>query len=53
LLPADKAPDYGAGWVAYAGQLRDHLDGREPADWWSAFGASRDRLRARLAELAR
>ena len=33
------------------GQLRDHLDGREGGDWWSDFGASRDRLRERLARL--
>ncbi|MGZ8745164.1 MAG: SRPBCC family protein [Nocardioides sp.] len=52
LLPPASAPEYGAGWAAYVGQLRDHLDGRESGDWWSAFGASRDRLRERLAGLA-
>ena len=30
-----KAPEYGAGWAAYVGQLRDHLDGREGGDWWA------------------
>ena len=52
LLTPARAPEYGAGWAAYVGQLRDHLEGREPGDWWSEFGASRDRLRERLAGLA-
>ena len=52
LLSRAKAPEYGAGWTAYVGQLRDHLDGRESGDWWSDFEAARDRLRERISELA-
>ena len=43
LLSRAKAPEYGAGWAAYVGQLRDHLEGRVGGDWWAEFGASRDR----------
>lgn len=50
LLSRAKAPEYGAGWAAYVGQLRDHLEGRVGGDWWAEFGASRDRLREQLAE---
>ena len=49
-LAPEKAPEYGAGWAAYVGQLRDHLAGREGGDWWAEFGASRDRLRGQLAD---
>lgn len=51
LLPREKAPEYGAGWTAYLGQLRDHLAGHAGGDWWADFGASRDRLRQRLDSL--
>ena len=51
LLPLEKAPEYGAGWTAYLGQLRDHLAGVPGSDWWADFGASRDRLHDRLDSL--
>ncbi|WP_028280654.1 SRPBCC family protein [Arthrobacter sp. H5] len=36
-LPADEAPDHGAGWQAHLEDLRAVLEGREPGPWYDRW----------------
>lgn len=38
-LPADEAPDHGAGWQAHLEDLRAVLEGREPGPWYDRLTA--------------